>query len=127
MGLTTQSNYDLVCERSGAITKRNVTGTDWTLTDVSFTGSSGFVYFLSAGVDASGNYPTGILISTSNNSSDFTDASKLVCKNDDTRTTRMFSCFAIDMPYQSTTYYVWSKSTVSATNAVTLMWHKEPR
>ena len=120
-------NYDLVCQRSGAITKRNVTGTDWTLTDVSLTGSSGFVYFLSAGVDASGNYPTGILISTSNNSSDFMDASKLVCKNDDTRTTRMFSCSAIDMPYQSTTYYVWSKSTVSATNAVSLMWHKEPR
>lgn len=120
-------NWDLVCQRSGAITKRNVTGTDWTLTDVSLTGSSGFVYFLSAGVDASGNYPTGILISTSNNSSDFMDASKLVCKNDDTRTTRMFSCAAIDMPYQSTTYYVWSKSTVSATNAVTLMWHKEPR
>lgn len=117
----------MVANRSGAISAVQAMGTDWTLCALSFTGSVGYVYTLSAVVNASGNYPTGILISTSNNSSDFLDASKLVCKNDDTRTTRMLSCSALDLPYQSTTYYVWAKALTSTTNQVNLVWHKEKR
>lgn len=121
-------NYDLVATRSGIISKLQEIGTDWTLIDLTFTGTAAYVYTLSAVVNASGNFPTGIAISTSNNASDFLSDRNLICKNDESpRTTRMMSCSALDIPYATTTYYVWAKSLTSSTNYVTLTYYREGR
>lgn len=121
-------DYDTVATRSGSISKTQAIGTDWTLIDLTFTGTAAYVYTLSAVVNASGNFPTGIAISTSNNASDFLSDRNLICKNDESpRTTRMMSCSALDIPYATTVYYVWAKSLTTSTNYVALKYQRENR
>ena len=121
-------DYDAIATRSGVITKLQAIGTDWTLIDLTFTGTAAYVYTLSAVVNASGNFPTGIAISTSNNASDFLSDRNLICKNDESpRTTRMMSCSALDVPYATTTYYVWAKLLTQSTNYVSLTYQRERR
>ena len=124
---TTSEKNKLADINEGAIITIPSLGTDYTLvSNLSVSATSSDIITLSAAVDYSNKAPRGIIISTSDDASTFQN--NIVAKAETTENLRMLSCFATEMPYSSTTYYVWAKmASASSDNKVCLTYKKYKR
>lgn len=127
-GLQSALNNKVDIESEGAYIVTASAGTDYTLiSGLSVSATSNDIITLTAAIDASNRTPQGIIISTSNNPSSFDDSAHLVVKQERVGSERMLSCTATEIPYNSTTYYVWAKLLSAGSNKVCLTYKKHKR
>ena len=120
---TNKNNILTLQQQTGKITAMQSIGTDYTLvSDVSYHAGAAKTILMTAALQFNSEPPRGIIISKSNNSSNFNNGANLIAKAETTESTNLLSVTGIGVASADTTYYVWAKSAGESNNAVYLLY-----
>ena len=120
---TNENNILTLQQRTGKVSATQSIGTDYTLvSDVYFHAGAAKAIRLTAAIQFINSAPRGIIISKSNNSSNYNNATNLIAKTETTESINMLSVTGFGSASADTTYYVWAKSAEAANNAVYLLY-----
>lgn len=110
-------------QKSGKVSTTQSIGTDYTLvSDVLYHAGAAKAVRLTAALQFINSAPRGIIISKSNNISNYNNAANLIAKTETTDSINMLSVTGFGSASADTTYYVWAKSAEIANNAVYLLY-----
>lgn len=120
---TNENNILTLQQQTGKITAMQSIGTDYTLvSDVSYHAGAAKTILMTAALQFNSEPPRGIIISKSNNSSNFNNGANLIAKAETTESINLLSVTGLGVATSDTTYYVWAKSATASNNAVFLIY-----
>lgn len=118
-----ENNISTLQQRTGKVSATQSIGTDYTLvSDVYYHAGAAKAIRLTAAIQFINSAPRGIIISKSNNSSNYNNATNLIAKTETAESINMLSVTGFGSASADTTYYVWAKSAEAAVNAVYLLY-----
>ena len=118
-----KNNILTLQQRMGKITAMQSIGTDYTLvSEVSYHAGVAKTILMTAALQFNNEPPRGIIISKSNNSSNFNNGANLIAKAETTESINLLSVTGLGVATPDTTYYVWAKSGGTSNNAVFLIY-----
>ena len=120
---TNKNNILTLQQRTGKVSDTQSIGTDYTLvSNVYYHAGAAKTILMTAALQFNSKPPRGIIISKSNNSSNFNNGANLIAKAETTESTNLLSVTGIGVASADTTYYVWAKSAGESNNAVYLLY-----
>lgn len=118
-----KNNILTLQQRSGKVTDTQSIGTDYTLvSNVYYHAGAAKTILMTAALQFNNEPPRGIIISKSNNISNFNNGANLIAKAETTESINLLSVTGLGVATSDTTYYVWAKSATISNNAVFLIY-----